>query len=111
MTGEQLSELVSIVEEGLVSSSAAKEVLEGVLAGEGSPRAVAEQRDLTQISEIGELAAVIESVIAANPDAVESYRGGEHKAIGFLVGQVMKETGGRADPKAVNQMLRDAMSD
>ena len=110
ITGDQLAELVAIVDEGLVSSSAAKEVLDGVLSGEGSPRAVAEGRDLVQISETAELAPVVEAVIAAHPDAVASYRAGEHKAIGFLVGQVMRETGGRADPGAVNEMLREALS-
>jgi aspartyl-tRNA(Asn)/glutamyl-tRNA(Gln) amidotransferase subunit B len=63
-----------------------------------------------QISETGELASVVDAVVSAHPDAVESYRAGEHKAIGFLVGQVMRETGGRADPKAVNDMLREALS-
>jgi aspartyl-tRNA(Asn)/glutamyl-tRNA(Gln) amidotransferase subunit B len=111
LSGDQLAELVSIVEESLVSASAAKDVLEGVLAGEGSPRAVAEQRDLVQISDTGALQAVVDAVIAANPDAVGSYRGGEEKAIGFLVGQVMRETGGKADPRAVNELLRAAISD
>jgi aspartyl-tRNA(Asn)/glutamyl-tRNA(Gln) amidotransferase subunit B len=110
ITGYQIAELLTIVEEGLVSSSAAKEVLDGVLSGEGSPRAVAESRNLVQISETGELASVVDAVVSAHPDAVESYRAGEHKAIGFLVGQVMRETGGRADPKAVNDMLREALS-
>ncbi len=110
LRGDQLAELVAIIEEGMVSVSAAKEVLEGVLAGEGSPRAVAEKRDLVQISESAELSAVVEKVVGDNPDAVASFRGGEEKAIGFLVGQVMRETGGRADPRAVNEMLRQALS-
>ena len=110
LRGEQLAELVTIIDEGVVSVSAAKEVLEGVLAGEGSPRAVAQKRDLVQISESAELSAVVEKVVEDNPDAVASFRGGEEKAIGFLVGQVMRETGGRADPRAVNEMLRQALS-
>jgi len=110
LRGDQLAELVTIIDEGVVSVSAAKEVLEGVLAGEGSPRAVAQERDLVQISESAELSAVVEKAVEDNPDAVASFRGGEEKAIGFLVGQVMRETGGRADPKAVNEMLRQALS-
>ena len=109
ITGPQLAELLSMVEEGAVSSSAAKEVLEGVLAGEGSPRAVAEARDLTQISDLSEIDGAVDEVMAANPDAVESYRGGEQKVLGFLVGQVMRATGGKADPKLVNQVLRDRL--
>lgn len=111
LTGAQLAELVVIIEEGTVSSSAAKEVLEGVLAGEGDPREVAEQRDLVQISDSSALEAVVDEVIAANPDAVESYRSGEKKVVGFLVGQVMRATQGKADPKLVNQLLAGRLSD
>jgi aspartyl-tRNA(Asn)/glutamyl-tRNA(Gln) amidotransferase subunit B len=111
MTGGQLAELVGMVEDGTVSSSAAKEVLEGVLGGEGDPRAVAESRDLTQISDTATLDSVVDEVIAANPDAAASYRAGESKALGFLVGQVMRATQGKADPKLVNQLLGDKLSD
>ncbi|MBW3666825.1 MAG: Asp-tRNA(Asn)/Glu-tRNA(Gln) amidotransferase subunit GatB [Actinobacteria bacterium] len=110
LTGDQLAELLAIIDEGVVSASAAKEVLEGVLAGEGAAREVATQRELVQISDTGELSGVIDRVLAENPDAVESYRSGEEKVIGFLVGQVMRETGGRADPRAVNEMLRSAIA-
>jgi aspartyl-tRNA(Asn)/glutamyl-tRNA(Gln) amidotransferase subunit B len=105
-----LAELVSMVDEGAVSSSAAKDVLDGVLSGEGSPREVAERRDLIQLSDIGALEAAVEQVLAANPKAVEELRAGEDKVLGFLVGQVMKATQGKADPHAVNQMIRDRVS-
>jgi aspartyl-tRNA(Asn)/glutamyl-tRNA(Gln) amidotransferase subunit B len=105
-----LAELVSMVDEGAVSSSAAKDVLDGVLSGEGSPREVAERRDLIQVSDIGALEAAVEQVLAANPKAVEELRAGEDKVLGFLVGQVMKATQGKADPHAVNQMIRDRVS-
>ncbi|HEU4320168.1 MAG TPA: Asp-tRNA(Asn)/Glu-tRNA(Gln) amidotransferase subunit GatB [Acidimicrobiia bacterium] len=110
ITGAQLAELVAMVEDGTVSSSAAKEVLEGVLSGEGGPRAVAEARDLTQISDTSELVAAVESVLAENPDAIESFRSGETKVVGFLVGQVMRATQGKADPKLVNDLLRNKLS-
>ena len=105
VTGAQLAELVAMVEDGTVSSSAAKEVLEGVLTGEGDPRFVAEQRDLVQISDTGALDAAVDEVLVAHPEAVESYRAGEAKVVGFLVGQVMRATGGKADPKLVNEIL------
>lgn len=110
LTGGQLAELVAIVEEGTVSSSAAKEVLEGVLDGEGDPRAVAETRDLVQISDASTLVKVVKDVLAGNPDAVESFRDGEQKVVGFLVGQVMRATQGKADPKMVNELLRRELS-
>jgi aspartyl-tRNA(Asn)/glutamyl-tRNA(Gln) amidotransferase subunit B len=110
LTAAHLAELVAIVDEGVVSVSAAKEVLEGVLAGEGSPREVAEARDLVQISDTSALESAVEEVIAANSDAAASFRAGETKVLGFLVGQVMRATGGKADPKAVNEILRAKLS-
>jgi len=110
LAAEHLAELVAIVDEGVVSVSAAKEVLEGVLAGEGSPREVAEARDLVQISDASALEEAVEEVIAANPDAAASLRAGETKVLGFLVGQVMRATGGKADPRAVNASLRAKLS-
>lgn len=105
-----LAELLSMVDEGAVSSSAAKDVLDGVLSGEGSPREVAERRDLIQVSDIDALEAAVQQVLAAHPKAVEELRSGEDKVLGFLVGQVMKATQGKADPRAVNQMIRDRAS-
>jgi aspartyl-tRNA(Asn)/glutamyl-tRNA(Gln) amidotransferase subunit B len=65
---------------------------------------------LIQVSDIGALEAAVEQVLAANPKAVEELRAGEDKVLGFLVGQVMKATQGKADPHAVNQMIRDRVS-
>jgi aspartyl-tRNA(Asn)/glutamyl-tRNA(Gln) amidotransferase subunit B len=109
LTGGQLAELVAIVEDGTVSSSAAKDVLQGVLDGEGDPRAVAASRDLVQISDTSALSDAVAQALADNPDAIESYKAGETKVIGFLVGQVMRATQGRADPQLVNEMLREKL--
>lgn len=105
LSGPQLAELVAVVEEGTVSASAAKEVLEGVLSGEGGPRQVAESRDLIQISDTSALEEAVDEALAANPDAVANYQAGEAKVVGFLVGQVMRATQGKADPKVVNELL------
>jgi aspartyl-tRNA(Asn)/glutamyl-tRNA(Gln) amidotransferase subunit B len=110
LDGPQLAELVEIVDEGHVSSSAAKEVLEGVLSGEGQPRDVAKARDLIQISDVSALDEIVAGVLADNPEAVDSYAAGEHKVVGFLVGRVMRESQGKADPKLVNQLLREKLS-
>lgn len=111
LDGTQLAELVAMVDDGTVSASAAKEVLEGVLAGEGAPRQVAQARDLVQISDTAELESVVDRVLSDNEDAAASYRAGEEKVLGFLVGQVMRATQGKADPKLVNQMLRDRLEE
>jgi aspartyl-tRNA(Asn)/glutamyl-tRNA(Gln) amidotransferase subunit B len=110
LDGAQLTELLAIVDEGVVSSSAAKEVLVGVLEGEGTAREVAESRDLVQISDLSALEAAVDAVLDANPDAADNYRSGEQKVLGFLVGQVMRTTQGKADPKQVNQLLRDKLA-
>ncbi|HET9261029.1 MAG TPA: Asp-tRNA(Asn)/Glu-tRNA(Gln) amidotransferase subunit GatB [Acidimicrobiia bacterium] len=109
LTGTQLAQLVVMVEEGKVSSSAAKEVLVGVLDGEGDPAGVAAARDLIQISDTSALETAVDQVLADNPDAVVSYRDGEQKVIGYLVGQVMRATQGKADPKLVNEILHSKL--
>lgn len=73
--------------------------------GEGSPSEVATRRNLLQLSDRAALEEVVVEVMAANPGAVERYRSGEGKVRGFLVGQVMRATSGRADPRAVNEIL------
>ena len=105
VSGGQLAELVGMVADGVVSATAAKDVLDGVMRGEGDPRQVATDRDLTQLTDSSAIEAAVDAVLAENPDAIERYRGGETKVVGFLVGQVMRATQGKADPKAVNQLL------
>jgi len=85
-------------------------VLGGVLSGEGRPRDVAAKRDLLQVSDAGTLETAVTEVLAANPRAVDEFRAGEEKVVGFLVGQVMKNTDGKADPRLVNQLIRERMS-
>jgi aspartyl-tRNA(Asn)/glutamyl-tRNA(Gln) amidotransferase subunit B len=107
LVGMHLAELQGMVERGDLSSTAAKEVLSGVLGGEGSPKEVAAARDLIQISDAGALEAAVDAVLAAHPGEVERLRSGEQKLAGFLVGLVMKQTGGRADPRVVGALIRD----
>lgn len=110
LEGESLARLLAMLEEGLLSATAAKDVLVGVAAGEGGPDEVAKARDLIQVSDRGALEEVVNTILAGNADAVERFRQGEEKVVGFLVGQVMKATGGKADPKIVNELLRKAMA-
>jgi aspartyl-tRNA(Asn)/glutamyl-tRNA(Gln) amidotransferase subunit B len=107
LTPEHLAGLLDMINAGDLSSTAAKEVLGGVLAGEGSPGDVATARDLMQISDEGALEAAVADVMEANPDAVAKIRSGDKKPIGFLVGQVMRATGGKADPGAVSRLIAE----
>ncbi len=105
LAGQDLAALARMVSDGKVSPSAARDVLEGVMDGEGHPADVARARNLEQISDRSALEAVVEEMMAAHPEAVERYRAGEKKVRGFLVGQVMRATSGRADPREVNRIL------
>jgi aspartyl-tRNA(Asn)/glutamyl-tRNA(Gln) amidotransferase subunit B len=111
LTGPHLAELVAMVDEGAVSATQAKQVLAGVLEERGAtaPRAVADARGLAQLRDEGELARVVAEVVAANPEAVAAVRDGNDRAIGALVGQVMRATGGSADPRRTNELLRAAI--
>jgi aspartyl-tRNA(Asn)/glutamyl-tRNA(Gln) amidotransferase subunit B len=75
-----------------------------------APGTIVEEKGLKQVSDEGEIGEVIDHVLAANPSQVEEYRGGKEKLLGFFVGQVMKETQGKANPKLVNKILRDKLS-
>ncbi len=102
---EKMAELLKMIEEQVISGKIAKEVLVKSFRGGKTPRQVVEEEGLLQISDHGELEAVVEKVLAENPDSVEKYRAGATKVIGFLVGQVMKETKGKANPQLVNELL------
>ena len=104
--GTALAELSSMVGEGKLSASAAKDVLAGVAAGEGNPAEVAASRDLIQVSDTASLEPIVDEVLAANADAVEKLRAGDGKVVGYLIGQVMRATGGKADPGAVSDIIR-----
>ena len=98
-----------MTEDGRLSSSAAKEVLCEMLRSGDEAEAVATRLDLIQISDTSALEAAVSEVLDSQLEAVERYRSGEQKVLGFLVGLVMKSTGGKADPKLVNQILRQRL--
>jgi aspartyl-tRNA(Asn)/glutamyl-tRNA(Gln) amidotransferase subunit B len=101
-----LAELIAEVDAGHVSATNAKAVLARVFASGESPRAVIEAEGLGQVSDSGLIGAEVAAVLAEFPSQVAEYRGGKQQIYGFLVGQVMKRTAGRADAKLVNQELR-----
>ncbi len=111
LTGSHLAELAAMVEDGKLSSTAAKDALQGVLAGEGRPAEVAAARDLLQISDASALEKAVDAAIEAEPDSFERLRSGEDKLMGFFVGQVMRASGGKADPKIVTAILRQRLTE
>jgi len=100
-----LAELIQLIEDDTISGKIAKEILPELLSKGGSAKEIAESRGLIQISDVSQLEAIIDKVIADNPKKLEQYRNGKTKLQGFFIGQVMKETNGRANPKLTNQLL------
>ena len=107
LDGAAVAELVAMIDRGDLSATAAKVVLEGVLAGEGSPGTVAESRDLIQIRDDDALTTAVASVADDHPEEIARIADGDDKVIGFLVGQVMRATGGKADPRRVSELIRE----
>jgi aspartyl-tRNA(Asn)/glutamyl-tRNA(Gln) amidotransferase subunit B len=102
----RLAELVRLVEQGTVSLQAAKRVFAEIAERDASPGQVAERLGLTQVGDTDQLNTWIVAVLTAHPDEVRRYAGGENRLLGFFMGAVMKESGGRADPKRVQPVLR-----
>jgi aspartyl-tRNA(Asn)/glutamyl-tRNA(Gln) amidotransferase subunit B len=105
VSASRVAELAGLVDEGVVSLQAAKRVYAELVTADDGPRAVAERLGLIQVRDTGALEEWIDAVIAAHPDEVARFRGGEAKLTGFFVGQVMKRSGGKADPKAIQPLL------
>jgi aspartyl-tRNA(Asn)/glutamyl-tRNA(Gln) amidotransferase subunit B len=100
-----LAEMIQMIEAGTISTKIAKDILPDLLTQGGSPKAIVAERGLSQISDPREIEAMIDEVLAAHPDELEKYRAGKKKLQGFFVGQIMKRTSGRVDPKLTNQLL------
>ena len=102
---EQLAEMVKLIDGGKISGKIAKEILPDLLEKGGSPKALVDERGLGMISDPAAIEAIVNDLLAAHPGEVEAFRGGKTKLQGFFVGQLMKKTGGKADPKLANQIL------
>jgi aspartyl-tRNA(Asn)/glutamyl-tRNA(Gln) amidotransferase subunit B len=102
----RLAELIELVDRGAVSSTGAKEVFERMWTSGESPRAVVEAFGLGQVGDETALLGLVQEAIAKSPDAVAQWRAGKASALGFLVGQVMKASGGKANPRVVNDLLK-----
>jgi aspartyl-tRNA(Asn)/glutamyl-tRNA(Gln) amidotransferase subunit B len=106
---ERFAGLLALVDRGTLSGSSAKDVLEKMFASGRSADEIVRAEGLTQIDDESQLAAWVAGVLSANADAVEIYRAGKTTTLGFLVGQVMKAAGGKANPKRVNELIKSAI--
>jgi aspartyl-tRNA(Asn)/glutamyl-tRNA(Gln) amidotransferase subunit B len=106
---EQLAEMVQLIEAGVISGKIAKEILPDLLQKGGSPKAIVEEKGLGMISDPKAIESFVDALLAAHPDEVEAFRAGKTKLQGFFVGQLMKQTGGKADPKLANRILAEKL--
>lgn len=105
-----LSELITLVDENVISLKIAKSLFDDILKEKRSPKELVKEKGLVQIADENALEEVVKKVLSASPKEVERYKNGETKLIGFFVGQIMKETKGKANPKIVNELLTKLLS-
>jgi len=109
LTPGRMAELVNLVEKDRISNKMGKEVLEILFQEDKDPEAIVKERGMEQVADQGELTAVVEQVFTAHPQVVEAVRAGEQRQIGFLMGQIMKATGGSANPKIAQKILQEKL--
>jgi len=110
LTAANFAELLQLLQTGKISAASAKEVLKETFESGRDPKQIVEAAGLVQITASGEIAAAVERVLENNAKAADDYRGGKEEALKFLVGQVMRETRGRAKPGMVHQLLKEKLS-
>ncbi|MFH1486363.1 MAG: Asp-tRNA(Asn)/Glu-tRNA(Gln) amidotransferase GatCAB subunit B, partial [Chloroflexota bacterium] len=107
---QQLAELLDLIDDGTISGKIAKDVFEEMFKTGKAASQVVSERSLTQISDASQIEDIVTQVLEANPQAVADFKAGKEQSLAFLVGQVMKATSGRANPKLVNQLLRSSLT-
>ncbi|MCW4398822.1 Asp-tRNA(Asn)/Glu-tRNA(Gln) amidotransferase subunit GatB [Lentilactobacillus parabuchneri] len=109
ITPEHLATMIKLITDGTISSKMAKKVFKAITNGE-EPQKFVEEKGMVQLSDPAKLQPIVDEVVAANPHSVEDFHNGKDRAIGFLVGQIMKQTHGKANPQVINKMLKESMS-
>ncbi|CAI2684414.1 Aspartyl/glutamyl-tRNA(Asn/Gln) amidotransferase subunit B [Apilactobacillus kunkeei] len=104
ITPENLATMIKLIEDGTISSKMAKKVFKGITEGK-EPKKFVEDNGMVQLSDPAQLQPIIDEVLSNNPQSVEDFHNGKDRAIGFLVGQIMKQTRGKANPQVVNKLL------
>ena len=109
LTPENLVELISLIEKSTISNNIGKQIIIDMMKDGEKASAIVEKKGLSQISDTGAIKEICQKIVDANPNQVEAYKGGKNQLFGFFVGQVMKETKGRANPQTVNQLLKEIL--
>ncbi|HJA23475.1 MAG TPA: Asp-tRNA(Asn)/Glu-tRNA(Gln) amidotransferase subunit GatB [Candidatus Limosilactobacillus intestinavium] len=109
LTPEHLAGMVKLITDGTISSKMAKKVFKGIIAGE-EPASYAKEHGLVQLSDPKELQPIIDDILANNQQSIEDFKKGKDRAVGYLVGQIMKQTRGKANPQVVNKLLMKSLN-
>ncbi len=109
-TPEQFAKLITLIDKGTISGSIAKKVFEEMVETGKEPEKIVEEKGLVQISDEGAIKEVVDKIIAANPQSVEDYKNGKDRALGFLVGQCMKEMKGKGNPQILNKLILEYLT-
>ena len=105
LTPENLAQIIKMIKDGTISSKIAKKVFQESIENGTDPKKYVEDNGMVQLSDLSVLEPMVKKIVDNNPQSVEDFKNGKDRAIGFLVGQIMKETRGKANPKVVNQLL------
>jgi len=106
---QNLARMIDLINEGTISTKLAKDVFEEMLHSGLNPDSIVEKKGLRQVSDQVEIDKVVQEVLQSNPEEVQRYIGGKEKVFGFFVGEVMKKTRGKANPKVLNDLLRQKL--
>lgn len=109
-TAKQLAQLIELIDKGTISSAIAKKVLEELFENPIEPSKIIEEKGWIQISDEGAIKEVVMKILQENPQSIADYKGGKDRALGFLVGQAMKQTKGKANPQMLNKMFIEEMN-
>ncbi|RXZ00728.1 Asp-tRNA(Asn)/Glu-tRNA(Gln) amidotransferase subunit GatB [Fictibacillus sp. S7] len=109
LTPGNLAKMIKLIEDGTISSKIAKKVFKEMIENGGDPETIVKEKGLVQISDEGAIREFVVAVLDRNPQSIEDFKNGKDKAIGFLVGQVMKETKGKANPPLVNKLIAEEL--
>ena len=110
VTSQNLAELITLIDKGTISSKIAKQVFEDMFETGENAKDIVEKKGLVQMSDEGAIKEIVQKVVDANPQSIVDYKAGKDRAIGFLVGQIMKETKGKANPQIVNKLLLEIIN-
>jgi aspartyl-tRNA(Asn)/glutamyl-tRNA(Gln) amidotransferase subunit B len=110
LTPESLAGMIKLIQNGTISSKIAKKIFKELVEKGGDPEKIVKEQGLVQISDEATLRKIVLEVLDANPQSVEDFKSGKERAIGFLVGQIMKATKGQANPPLVNKLLLEEIN-